>query len=484
MLLKGNGTLPLFGRFSRLDAGPADANNIRMHTRFKSSSKRKLSPPQIILIGFASLIVLGALLLMLPISSAAGVFTSFRTTLFTATSATCVTGLVVVDTGTYWSAFGKVVIITLIQIGGLGFMTLAVVMSMFLKRQLTPRDRVLVAQSLGLPGVGDATRLVKRIITGTVIIEGTGALILATQFIPVFGFGRGLLYGFFHSISAFCNAGFDILGGYGGEFCSFTCFADNYVIGFTLIALILLGGIGFIVWDDLVLLVTKKQPISLYSRFILIISAVLVFGGAALLMLTEWNNPATIGSLPVGDRLFHCLFQSVTTRTAGIDMIGNDKMTEASQLVSMFLMFIGGASGSTAGGVKMGTFGVVVLAILAFARGEDELVVMKRRVPHDTVIRALSIMGIDFTVALISTLIICSGGFGVIPAMYDAISAIATVGLSLSLTPKLSLAADLALIVSMYFGRVGILTFTYSILLRKAQKKSCITYPEINIMIG
>ena len=457
-------------------------------TRRNLKNRRRLAPTEIILIGFISLILAGTILLSLPVSSADGTFTSLRSSLFTATSATCVTGLIVEDTGTHWNLFGQIVIITLIQIGGLGFMTMAVMMSIFIKRQITPRERLLVAQSLGLSGVGGTVKLVRRILIGTFTIEGIGAAGLATQFIPIFGWAKGIYYGIFHSISAFCNAGFDVLdgtGGYGGNFSSFTTLNDNYIIGTTLMLLVIIGGIGFIVWDDIVNFLKEGKKFSVYSRFVIGVTAVLIIGGTILIALCEWNNPNTIGNMSTTDKLFQCLFQSVTTRTAGIDMINNAAMTESSKLVSMLLMFIGGASGSTAGGIKVGTFGVVIFAVLAFAKGEKELVIKGRRVPHETVIRALTVIGIDLLAVFITTLIITNtSGVGIIDALYEAFSGIATVGLSLSLTPTLSLAGHIAIIMLMFFGRVGILTITYSIMLKQARKNSCITYPEINMMIG
>ncbi|MBE6610962.1 MAG: Trk family potassium uptake protein [Ruminococcaceae bacterium] len=454
---------------------------VRTHTPIK----RRLSATQIILLGFIVLIFIGTLLLTLPISSQSGTVTSVREASFTAVSATCVTGLVVVDTGTHWSLFGQIVIITLIQIGGLGFMTMAVMMSLFIKRQITPRERMLVAQSLGLTGFGGTVALVKRILIGTFTIEGIGAIILATRFVPMFGPARGIYYGIFHAISAFCNAGFDALGKELGEFSSFTALSDDPVITITLIFLIVLGGIGFVVWDDIVNLITKRQRISVYSKFVLLLTAILLFGGALLIAICEWNNPATLGGKSVGYKLLQCLFQSVTTRTAGIDMIGQTGLTEGSQFVSMLLMLVGGCSGSTAGGIKVGTIGVVLWAVIAFAKGENDVVVMRRKVSHETVVRALTVVGIDLAAAFISAFIILTTtDASLSAALYETCSAIATVGLSLSLTPALSLAGHIAVTLLMFFGRVGILTITYSILLSQAQKKSCITYPEINMMIG
>ncbi len=457
--------------------------------KIRLKPKRRLSPTQIILFGFMALILVGTLLLMLPISSVSGEFTSPKNALFTATSATCVTGLIVVDTGTYWSLFGQIVILCMIQIGGLGFMTMAVMMSIFIKRQITPRERLLAAQSLGLSGVGGTLRLVRRIVAGTFFAESIGAVVLATQFIPLFGWAKGIYYGIFHSISSFCNAGFDVLDGsygYGGGFSSLTSLSSNYVIGITIMLLVIIGGIGFIVWDDIVNFVKEHKRFSVYSKFVLLMTFGLIVGGTLLLMLCEWNNPDTIGGMSTGDRIFQCIFQSVTTRTAGVDMINNAAMTEPSKLVSMLLMFVGGASGSTAGGIKVGTFGVLFFAVLAFSKGDRELSVMKRKISHETVSRALTVVGIDLLAVFAVTLIITltNPWVGVLDALYECFSGIATVGLSLSLTPSLSSAAQLSVALLMFFGRVGILTVTYSIMLKMARKNSCISYPELSMMIG
>ncbi len=463
-------------------------NPRRAHFRRARShihARRRLSATQIILFGFLAVILVGTLLLCLPISSADGSFTSPRHAGFTAVSATCVTGLVSVDTGTHWNTFGHVVILCMIQIGGLGFMTMAVMMSLFIKRQITPRERILVAQSLGLTGFDGTVALVKRIVIGTFAFEGIGAIILSTQFIPIFGVGKGIWYGIFHAVSAFCNAGFDILGGYSGAFSSFTAFYDNYIIGTTLILLIVIGGIGFIVWNDIVNLITKRQRISVYSKFVLTMTAILLLGGTALIALCEWNNPATVGEKSVGAKLFECLFQSVTTRTAGIDMIGQSGLSDGSRFVSVILMLIGGCSGSTAGGMKVNTIGIVVLAVLTFTKGESDVTVYRRKISHETVVRALTVVGIDLVAVFTATMVILTTTkTTLIPVLYETCSAMATVGLSLSLTPELSLAGHIAIMCLMFFGRVGLLTITYSVLLKQAQKKSCITYPEINMMIG
>lgn len=459
--------------------------------RVKKSLKlrRHLSPTQIILFGFISLILIGTVLLTLPISSQSGEVTSVRNALFTATSATCVTGLITVDTGTYYSAFGQAVILVLIQIGGLGFMTMAVMMSIFIKRQITPRERLLVAQSLGLSGVGGAVKLVRRILVGTFSMEALGAVSLSTQFIPIFGWGKGIWCSIFCSVSFFCNAGFDILdgtGGFGGGFSSLTAFAGNHVVEITAMLLVIIGGIGFIIWDDIVNLITKRERISVYSKFILTVSAVLLLGGTFLVALFEWNNPDTIGNMSAFDKIMQSLFQSVTTRTAGVDMINNAAMSDSTKLISILLMFIGGASGSTAGGIKVGTFGVIICAMIAFAKGENELVIKKRTVPQETVVRALTVVGIDLAAIITATLIIAqtTAGVDMLDALYEAFSGIATVGLSLSLTPTLSLAGHIAIIFLMFFGRVGVLTITYSIMLRSAKRDNVVKYPDVDFMIG
>nr|MBQ4317687.1 Trk family potassium uptake protein [Clostridia bacterium] len=317
--------------------------------------KKRLTAGQILIIGFAAVILIGTTLLTLPISSQSGEFTSVRTAKFTSVSATCVTGLIIEDTALYWSGFGQTVIICMIQIGGLGFMTMTVLFSMLIKRTITPRERIIISQSLGLNTNSGMISLVRRILIGTFAVEGIGAAILATQFIPIFGLRDGIIKGIFHSISAFCNAGFDLLGTYSGAYSSFASFRDNVVVNVTLMLLILIGGIGFIIWDDIVDWIKKRDRITVYTKFILICSAILVFGGALVILLIEYNNPKTIGNLPFGEKLLASFFQAVTTRTAGFATIDNTLFTDAGKVFSMFLMFIGGASGSTAGGVKVGT---------------------------------------------------------------------------------------------------------------------------------
>ena len=293
--------------------------------------RKPLGTATVMALGFLAIILLGTLLLMLPISSADGKLTSPLTALFTAVSATCVTGLVVVETGLYWSLFGKVVIITLIQIGGLGFMTMAVLLSIIVRRRLSPRDRVLVAASYGITDFGGINVLVKRILLGTLCIEGAGAVLLSLKFIPEFGFAKGLGYGVFHSISAFCNAGFDILGN--GD--SLGVYAHDPIMGITVMLLILLGGIGFPVWNEFIGY-KKGQKLSVYTKFVLILTVIYVVGGAFVVALLEWNNPETLGGLSVGGKILNSFFQSVTWRTAGFTSVNNAALNDGTKLFGLF----------------------------------------------------------------------------------------------------------------------------------------------------
>lgn len=434
-------------------------------------------------LGFLAIIAIGAILLMLPISSASGEFTSPLTAAFTAVSATCVTGLVVVESGLYWSVFGKIVIIALIQVGGLGFMTMAVLLSVIIRRSLSPRDRVLVAASYGINDFGGINVLVKRILLGTLCIEGAGALLLSLRFIPDFGFPKGLAYSVFHSISGFCNAGFDILGN--GD--SLGTYSDDPVICITIMLLIILGGIGFPVWNEFIGR-KKGQKFSVYTKFVLILTAIYIVGGAFLIALLEWNNPETLGSMSFGEKILNAFFESVTWRTAGFITFDNAPLSDGTKLLGCFIMFSGGASASTAGGVKLATIGIIALASYTVAVGRNDINFMRRRIPFEAVMQALALVVIQLILTVTATLIcisVCSGmDISAIDLLYEVVSAGATVGLTAGLTPSLPVAAKIVLMFMMYFGRVGILTITCSLMGRSANAKSALTYPDANILIG
>lgn len=404
--------------------------------------------------------------------------------MFTSLSATCVTGLVIEDTGTYWSVFGQVVILLMVQIGGIGFMSVTVLLSMIIKRSITPRERHIISQSLGLNTNEGIIKFVRKILLGTLLIELTGAIVLATQFIPQFGVLDGIYKSLFHSVSAFCNAGFDLLGNVSGKFTSVISYRYTPVICVTLMALVIIGGIGFVVWDDLYSMIRRGKRMTVYTKFVLIITAVLIVSGTLLIFMFEYNNADTIAGDSLENKLFASLFHSVMTRTAGFTTIDNSLFTESTVAVSILLMCIGGASGSTAGGIKVATFGIIVIAVLQIARGKNEILLFRRTISKATVLKAMTV--VMFVLILIFTatfIIITVEGSGFMLTLYEAVAAVTTTGITMSLTPTLSAASYAVLMILMFLGRIGILTFTYSIATR-ASDTSVMTYPETYMPVG
>ena len=443
---------------------------------------RRMRPPQIIVLVFLAIILLGSALLCLPAASKRGQPTDFLTSLFTATSATCVTGLIRVDSGIYWSGFGQAVILALIQIGGLGFMTIASIFFFALRRKIGLRQRLVIAQALSLDHISGVVGLVRNVLLGTLAVEGAGALILTLRFWPEFGFGRALWYGVFHSVSAFCNAGFDVLGDLdaGGSLCGYV---DDPVVNLTIMALITIGGLGFAVWGD-VRKNRKFSRMSVYTRLVLSISLGLILGGAALIALLEWNNPETIGNLSASGKLLAACFQSVTLRTAGFASFDQNAMRDVTKVVCDVLMFIGGSSGSTAGGVKTVTVGVVALAAISTARGRSRVTAFKRTISPNAVSNAGAI-----TLMMLSLAFAGAGAISVIDgvsfdnAVYETISALCTVGLTTGITAGLSLASCLILIVFMFFGRVGIMTISVGFMMAN-RAEDRMEYAQTSVMIG
>lgn len=438
---------------------------------------------RVIAFGFALLILMGTFLLMLPVSRADGTSSDFFTCLFTSTSASCVTGLVLCDTGTTWSVFGQAVILLMIQIGGIGFMTVALMLSVMVRRAITPKERLIAAQSFNLPTFGGVVRLVKKAALGTFIIELAGAVLLAIRFIPVFGV-RGIWYSVFTSISAFCNAGFDLMGGYSGEFSSLSAFSGDIIVNLTVMALIILGGIGFIAWDETIRYFRNKQRLSTYVKLILISSAVLIIVGTAVIAALEWNNADTLGEMNAFEKLLSSMFQSVTARTAGFNTFDLSGMHSATKLIFLSLMFVGGCSGSTAGGVKVGTAAVAVFGVLSILSGKSEVSVFRRRISQNNVLRAYGIIALQFAVTMTGGLIIMTCGCPLMSAMFEAFSASATVGLSLSLTGAMNLAGKITAIILMYFGRVGILTVSYAIMAKLSNSEPIYHYADARMPIG
>ncbi len=433
--------------------------------------RRPPSPAAVLIVGFAVVIAIGTVVLMLPQSSADGTWTRPLDALFTATSAVCVTGLVVLDTGTHWSSFGHVVIMALIQVGGFGFMTgSTLLLFLLIGRRTGLRDRILVQASTGVPELGSVTTLVKRIAAFTLIVEGAGAVVLAGAFAadgaPL---GRAAWWGVFHSISAFNNAGFDLIGG----FRSLTDYADDPWILGPIGVLLVTGGLGYAIVGD-AFAKRRWNRFALETKIVLLTSLALAVGGALAIGIFEWSNPRTLGALPEVQRPLNALFESVTLRTAGFSALDTSGLIEASLFVVMALMFIGGASGSTAGGIKVNTFSILLVAIISTARGLPSAAAFGRRIPHILIYRALSVallsIAIAFAVGLLLELTAPTASF--VQVMFESISAFGTVGASTGITPTLPDPARLVAIAAMFMGRLGPLTLVLALTARARPVRS------------
>ena len=442
----------------------------------------RFTPMQIIVLVFLLIVLAGGMLLSLPISAKSGEPTPILTALFTATSCTCVTGLALVDTFTYWSTFGQAVMLMLIQIGGLGFMTIVTLFFFALHRRIGLKERLVMAQSLGLEDLSGVVRMVKLVLQRTLIVEGTGAVLLTLRFCFQMPFGKALWWGVFHAISAFCNAGFDIMGAVeaGG---SLVTYVTDPVVNLIIMVLIALGGLGFFVWDD-VLRNKRFKRLTVHSRLVLVISGGLTVVGAGLFALLEWNNPGTLGSLSAGEKLLAALFQSVTTRTAGFYTIAQGALTDASLVLTDILMLIGGSSGSTAGGVKTVTVAVLLLSIVATARGRSRVTVFHRTIHPRQISDAVSVVGMALIIAFGGAMFLSvSNGLPFMDCIYETISAIATVGLTTGITPSLNAISQIIIIVLMFFGRVGIMTISLGFLLSDRAEERY-RFAETKVMIG
>lgn len=441
--------------------------------------KLKLNAVQILALGFAIVILIGAILLTLPIATKTGVRTSFIDALFTATSATCVTGLITVDTGTYWSYFGKTVIISLIQIGGLGFMAFTTLLALLLRKKISLRERLIMHEALNTFNLQGLVKLMKYILIFTFSVEFLGALLLSTQFIPQFGLLKGIYYSLFHSISAFCNAGFDLF----GNFSSLTSYADNSVIILTIGGLIVIGGMGFSVWSEIYNCKSLKR-LSLHSKLVISMTVGLVVGGAILMFLFEFNNPATMKDMDAKGKFLSSLFASITPRTAGFNSISTSDMTLAGRLLTTILMFIGGSPGSTGGGIKTATVGVLIMTVVSVIKGREDTQMFKRRISKDLVYRAFTVTALGGAIVVIVTMIlsVTEAGASLEYLLYEATSAFATVGLTLGITTKLSTVGKIVIALTMYLGRVGPMTVVLALTTRKKNKS--IKYPEDKILVG
>lgn len=416
----------------------------------------QLNPPAVLAAGFLALIFIGTILLNLPMATSSGISIGLIDALFTASSAVCVTGLIVVNTALHWSLFGKIVILILIQMGGLGIMTMATSVALIIGKKIRLKERLIIKEQLNHETMGGLVKLTKYVIFVTLSIEAIGALFLSFKFIPIYGLGKGIWFSVFHSISAFCNAGFDILGN------SITPFVGDLWINIVLSVLIILGGLGFAVYAD-VYNHKKIKKLNIHSKFVLSITAILLLGGTLLIFLIEYSNPLTLKELSISSKMIASFFQSTVTRTAGFNSLDMSKMRDTSAFLMVVLMFIGGSPGSTAGGIKTTTFGTIILATISTVKGERDVGVFNRRLGYDIINRSLAIIIIALTWILIVSFILTITESAVfLDLVFETTSAFATVGLSRGVTPTLTTVGKLLITLTMYIGRVGALTMAFA----------------------
>ena len=446
----------------------------------------RVSTTHIILLSFLVTILVGAVLLSLPISSANGKPTAFLDALFTATTSTCVTGLVVTPTFSSWSVFGQAVILVLIQIGGLGVITIMSGLMILFHKKIGIGDRLLLQDSFNLNSLWGLVRFVKKVVVGTAVIEGVGALLYMTVFIPEFGL-KGIWISVFTSISAFCNAGIDIIAE--NSLCNY---ALNPIVNIVTSALIILGGIGYIVWWDVlrVLKLSRKRKVkffktlTLHSKIVITVTLMLIFAGAGLILAFEYNNPQTIGGYTWPQKIGVSVFQSVTTRTAGFATVPQENLTNASSIVCLLLMFIGGSPVGTAGGIKTVTFAVIILAAFASIRNKDDTEVFGRRLTKQAVSKAVAVATMSFIIMFVSTILLSAvTDASALDVFYETVSATATVGLTRNLTASLNSIGKFIIILTMYLGRVGPISLALAFNLKKANK-NIIRNPVEEISVG
>ncbi len=450
------------------------------------SKKIQFTTTHVIMLGFFATILLGSLLLSLPISSRADGSVSYIDALFTATSATCVTGLVTLPTATTWSVFGQAVILLLIQVGGLGVITVMTGFMLAIHKKIGIKDSYLIQDAFNLNTMMGLADFVKHVIVGTLIVESIGALVYMTVFIPDFG-ARGIWISVFNSVSAFCNAGMDII----GEF-SLYDYATNPVINITTELLIVLGGIGYIVWWDVIRVIKKFKSqrlrcfshLTLHSKLAISATLVLIFGGALAILAFEYNNPETFKNFSTFDKIQASVFQSVTNRTAGFATIPQENLTNSSAMLSMVLMIIGGSPVGTAGGIKTVTFTILFAAVFATVKGKEETTVFNRGISKELVLKAGAVTGMFFTIIFISTILLsCTISAPTLDIMFETVSATATVGLSRNLTSLLNLWGKLIIISAMYFGRIGPITLAIAFNVKR-QSTNIVKNPVEDITVG
>lgn len=428
---------------------------------------KKMTHTQMIVIGYILIILCGACLLMLPAASKDGQATPMIDALFTATSASCVTGLIIADTFQKWTMFGQIVILGLIQIGGLGFMTIGVFFAIVLRRKIGLWIRGTLQESVNIMQLGGVVRLVKKIICGTLLFEGTGAVILAIRFHEDFGWARGIYYGIFHAISAFCNAGFDLMGEKEG-YVSLTGYSGDITVNLVIMSLIVIGGIGFLVWNDISIHKWHISKFSLHTKIVLTMTLTLILGGALLLFLLERDN--TLAGRGLGEQILCSFFGSVTARTAGFNSVDTGALTDSSKIVTTILMFIGGSPGSTAGGIKTTTFAVLLTYVGANLKNNLHCNIFKRRLDETSIRKASTVLCTNLMLVVVAVLaIVTIQKIPVVDVVFEVTSAIGTVGMSTGITRELTSVSKFILIFLMYCGRVGGLTFALSLRGRKTE---------------
>ncbi|MGN0641841.1 MAG: TrkH family potassium uptake protein [Huintestinicola sp.] len=444
--------------------------------------KSKLSSAKFIALGFLLIIAIGTCLLMLPAASK-GEQPKLLDAMFTAVSASCVTGLVVFDTFSRWTVFGQTVILVLIQIGGLGVMTIISMVSVLLGRKIGLKERSILQDSVNNMQIGGIIRLMKKIFKGTFLIEGIGAVLLAIRMIPELGAGKGIYSAVFTSISAFCNAGFDLNGRY-GEYSSLVHFYNDPLVNITVMLLIIIGGIGFVVWEDVLANKFKFSAYRLHSKIVLVMTAVLTFGGAVIFFLFEYNNPATIGDMNMGEKILVSFFNSITPRTAGFNTVDTALLTPASKFLTIVYMFIGGSPGSTAGGAKTVTIAVLIISALSNLRSDEDCNVFGRRLDEDAPGKALAVVTVNISLIIFAVIAISANQpeFALTDVVFEAFSAIDTVGMTTGITRALSPFSRCVIMFLMYCGRVGSVSF--ALIFTRNKRYTGVHNPTESVSIG
>lgn len=440
----------------------------------------RLTQTQMLALGYILIILIGAGLLMLPVSTREGISTPFVDALFTAASAACVTGLVVRDTSQYWSTFGQCVLLVIIQTGGLGFMTIGIFFATLLRRKVGLWMRGTMQESINALQIGGMVRLAKFIIRGTLLIEGTGAILLTMRFSETMKFGKALFYGIFHSVSAFCNAGFDLMGER-TPYASFTAYYNDWWVNLVLMTLIILGGLGFYVWGDLKQNKCRFRKYSLHTKLVVLTTIALLVAGTVLLFIVEQEY--TLKGMPLKEQILCSMFGSVTARTAGFNTVDTAALSDSGKLITIILMFIGGSPGSTAGGIKTTTFLVLIVYVVASLQQKKNCNIFGRRLDEGSIQKASSVLCINLFAAVAAIVLITSvQDISVLDVMFEVFSAIGTVGMTTGVTREMETISKLVLILLMYCGRVGSLTFAFS--LRGHKVDAPVKQPVEQIMIG